>query len=222
MRRRIAGVVMAAGLQLVALVLAHEIVFLARYGSRYGEALVHAGHGGTWSAAVTTSIALGVVLAALAVARLVHLWLLVRQHPTIRGVTHRGASALPSGPWSVPRTWLRVGLRLAAMTVVLLTVQENAERGAFAGRALDPLLLLTPEYAGGLWITFAIGFTAGFVVALFSWPHSVLVARLRDARPRTPRCAAPAPRVRPHLERPIESLLGRRSALRAPPQLVAT
>ena len=42
---RIAALLAAAPLQMVALVLAHALVFLARYGSRFNEALVHAGHG---------------------------------------------------------------------------------------------------------------------------------------------------------------------------------
>jgi hypothetical protein len=222
MPRRIAGVLLAAGLQLLALVLAHELVFLARYGSRYGEALVHAGHGGTWNAAVTTSIALAVVLAAVAVARLVHLWLLVRRRAPTRRVAERDAGESPTRPWTVLRSWLRIGPKLAVLTVALLTLQENVERGAFAGRTFNPGILLTPEYAGGLWITLGVGLAVGLVVALFAWRHSVLVARLRDARPRTPRRPAPVPRARPDAERPIESLLGRRSALRAPPLPVAT
>ena len=55
MAARIGWLAALAGLQLVALVLAHDLTFLARYGSRFGEALAHAGHGETWSAAVGTS-----------------------------------------------------------------------------------------------------------------------------------------------------------------------
>jgi hypothetical protein len=59
MPRRIGGLVAAAIVQLVALVLAHDLVFLARYGSRYNDELVHVVHSGMWSAAVQTSLVLG-------------------------------------------------------------------------------------------------------------------------------------------------------------------
>ncbi len=45
--------------------LAHELIFLARFGSRYNEALVHAGHGETWSGAVMTTLALAIGLVVL-------------------------------------------------------------------------------------------------------------------------------------------------------------
>ena len=35
-----------------AIVGAHDVLFLVRYGSAYGEALAHAGHDGTWTRAV--------------------------------------------------------------------------------------------------------------------------------------------------------------------------
>ena len=56
MAHRLVRFATATALQLVALALAHELVFLARYGSRFGEALVHSGHGEAWTAAVLTSI----------------------------------------------------------------------------------------------------------------------------------------------------------------------
>jgi len=43
MAPRIRRLATAGVLQLGALVLAHQLVYLARYGSLYGEALVHAG-----------------------------------------------------------------------------------------------------------------------------------------------------------------------------------
>ena len=54
---RLGIVAAAAVVQLAVLVLAHDLVYLARYGSRYGEALIHSGHGDAWRAAAASSIA---------------------------------------------------------------------------------------------------------------------------------------------------------------------
>lgn len=212
MLRRLARLIAAAALQLVALVLAHQLVYLARYGSRYGEELVHSGHGDAWSAAVATSLVLGVGLAVLAALRLGHLGLLLRRRDT-----NRDRAARKLEPRPLLRAFVRIAPRLVVASVVLLTVQENIERGLI-GQGLPGVgILLTPEYAGGLWITIAAGLGVAFVAALFQWRHEILVARLRASRPRHGR-AGRAPAARPAIvDRPIESLLGRRSALRAPP-----
>ncbi len=217
MTRRVGLLAIAAVLQLVALVLSHELVFLARYGSRFGEALVHSGHGETWSGAVTTSLLLGTGLAIVAGARLAWLSRLVRRH---------GDSPAPTRslePRALLRSWLQTGSRIAVVGVILLTVQENLERASIGAVAPGPGLLLSPEYAGGLWIALAVGFAVGLVAALFEWRHRALLARLRTRRLGRPRAAISPPRgsgiaVSP----PLESIIGRRSALRAPPVVVAT
>ena len=210
--RRLARFLPAAALQLVALVLSHELVFLARYGSRYNEALVHAGHGETWSAAVATTLVLAASLAAVGALRLMRLGLLVRR----QGPAPARTEAIEARP--LLRAWLRVAPRIAVSGVVLLTLQENIERAAI-GQPMPGLgILLTPEFAGGLWITVAVGLTVGLVAALFGWRRQVLLAKLRATRPSIPRGATARPRhtgiaVLP----PVQSILGRRSALRAPP-----
>jgi len=213
MTRRITGFLGVAALQIVALVLAHELVFLARYGSRYNEALVHGGHGESWSTAVTTSLALALALLALGTFRIARLGLLVRR----RGApADAGSGSL--APKSLLRAWLRVAPRTAVLSVLLLTVQENLERAATGQATPGPWLLLSPEYAGGLWITIAVGLAVGLVAALFEWRRSVLLARLRASRAPPPRgtdTVGLRPRAFDRL--PVESLQGRRSALRAPP-----
>lgn len=217
MPRRLAGFLAAGAIQLVALVLAHELVFLARYGSRFGEALAHAGHGATWSAAVATSLLLAAGLAGLAAVRLARLGFLIQR----RGVTPAGTGG-GLEPRPLLRAWLRIAPRMALLSVVLLSVQENLEQAAIGRAPAGPGILLTPEYAGGLWITVAVALAVGLVAALFDWRRRVLLAKLRAARPGVPRRAA-APKQRPGVifPRPVESLLGRRSALRAPPLATA-
>jgi hypothetical protein len=216
MTRRIGGLVAAAIVQLVALVLAHDLVFLARYGSRYNEELVHAGHGGTWAAAAETSLVLGAVLAAAGIFRLVRLRLLLRGGRS---------NAAPRGNLPVRSlldAWRRAALMIAPTTVALLTIQENVERWAVMHQLPGPAILLTPEYAGGLWIALLVGLAVALVVALFQWRRATLLARLRAARQRLLRAAtAHARHTGVEINPPADSLLGRRSALRAPPAVLA-
>ena len=214
MPRRLPGILGVFALQLVALVLAHELVFLARWGSRYNEALVHGGHGASWSTAVLTVLTLGVVLAGLAA------WRLFRLARVVRRRAGRGAHAESPSPSrrELARAWLIAGPRTAVLTATLLTVQENVERSSTGFGPTGPGILLSPEYAGGLWIALAVGLVVGLVAGLFEWRHRALLARLRAMRPRLARAASGA-EDRPGILvlPPADSIIGRRSALRAPP-----
>lgn len=216
MPRRLGGLVAAGIVQLVALVLAHDLVFLARYGSRYNEELVHAGHGGTWAAAADTSLVLGALLAAAGVLRLVRLHLLLQDSP----MTNTPTGSLPVR--ALFAAWRRTFLLVAPTTVALLTIQENLERWAVIHRLPGPAILLTPEYAGGLWIALLVGLAVALVVALFRWRRETLLARLRAAARRPARAGSSTARhTGIEVNPPSDSLLGRRSALRAPPALLA-
>jgi hypothetical protein len=211
---RFGTITVVAVVQLAVLVLAHNLVYLARYGSRYGEALVHSGHGVGWQAAASTSLALGAIAALAALVRLA--WL----HRQLRiGLPAATTPRLVAG--GLLRAWLLAGPAFALATAVLLTLQENLEQAALYGRSSGAAILLTPEYAGGLWIALAVGLAVGFVVALFAWRLATLEARLRAARAAGARLRLDRPQ-RPvtTVDRPATSLLGRRSALRAPPALV--
>ena len=205
---RLGTVGVAAIVQVAVLVLAHDLVYLARYGSRFNEALIHSGHGEGWKAAAATSLLLGGLAALIAVGRILRLQLLVRrEHATGR----LDASALF-------RTWLKIGPLLAVSTVALLTLQENLEQSALHGASAGLGILLTPEYAGGLWIALAVGLVVGLVVALVAWRFHALLARLRAAREsNAPTRATSEQRPAVIVDRPTTSILGRRSALRAPP-----
>src|SRR5262245_66665691 len=127
MPRRLTGVFTAIALQGLALVLAHELVFLARYGSRYGEALVHAGHGEAWRAAVSTILVVAASLGGLAVLRLASLGILVRRRESLTG-TSTGPAPLEAR--SLLRAWLRTAPRISLLAVAILTILATVERTA--------------------------------------------------------------------------------------------
>jgi hypothetical protein len=222
MPHRLARFGTTAALQLVALVLAHQLVYLARYGSRFGEALVHSGHGEAWSAAVTTSAVLAIGLAAAGLLRLGRLGLLVRGRGRRGRVSVDRAAARSLSPRWLLSGWLLLALRMTILSVVLLTLQENVEHWLIGRTAPGPGILLSPEYPNALWITIAVAFAVSLVAALFEWRRRVLLARLRAARAPLPRAIESTP-ARPGVLvlPPIDSVLGRRSALRAPPRVLA-
>jgi hypothetical protein len=212
----------ALTLQAVALVLAHDLVYLARYGSRYGEALVHAGHGEAWTATVGTTLAIGAALLVAGVLRLAQLGILVRRAGSA-GSAGGARAAAGSEPGVLElgrlgRLWLRLAPRIALLSVVLLSIQENLERSALGGPLPGPGILLSPEYPAALSITIAVGLLVGLIAALFEWHRSVLMERLRVARGTAPRPGS-TPTAQPRLISwpPASSVLGRRSGLRAPP-----
>ena len=218
MAPRLRTLATAGVLQLVALVLAHQLVYLARYGSLYGEALVHSGHGDAWNAAVLTSLLLAAGLVGLGLARLHRL-----------GVRARGTSAR-SGRLGgqLPRrallgAFLRLAPRVGIVQLLLLSTQENIEHAAIGQPMPGAGILFSPQYAGGAWIAIAVALVVSLIAALFAWRRDVLLARLRAARAALPRAGAAAPRrtgvVASH---PVESILGRQSALRAPPALAGS
>jgi hypothetical protein len=220
MTPRLGRVATAVALQLAALVLAHQLVYLARYGSRFGEALAHAGHGDAWRAAVVTSLVLAAGLAAVGIARLIHLAGLVRR-------TGSGAHVQAAGirrallPMALVRRLAQLAPKIVVLQLVLLTTQENIERGAIGQAMPGPGILLSPEYAGGAWIAIAVALAVSLVAALFEWRHGVLLARLRAARAPLPRRASSVPRPVERDRSPVVALLGRASALRAPPAIAA-
>jgi hypothetical protein len=213
---RLGRLTTAAVLQLVALVLGHQLVYLARYGSRFGEALVHSGHGDAWTVAVISSVLLAGLLAVAGAARLIYLGGLVRR-ARARSGTAPGALAAST----FLRDLLGLAPRIAVLQLVLLTVQENVERAAIGEAMPGPGVLLSAEYAGGAWIALAVALVVSLVAALFAWRRSVLLARLRATRASLPRRTNVARRPAGRLWAPVESILGRRSALRAPPPAAA-
>ena len=209
----------------VALVLSHDIVFLVRYGSTYGEALAHAGHDATWTASVVGALLLGGGLLVAALLRLYRLSIGARSTDRAsrrvpRRVPRRASIREHAAVGRFARAWLLGTGRIALVTIVVLTIQENVERGRIGLSMPGASLLVSAEYPWAIAIAAAVSAAVALVVALFRWRRDILVARIRSIRPAVRPSAAP--RVVGRRIRPPVSLLGSRRGLRAPPILAAS
>ena len=211
MRSRLVTAIGIIASTAVALVLAHDLAFLARYGSAFGEALAHAGHGPAWTGAVAGSIAIG---AGLLVAAILGLWRLGLIADQLRA---HGTSSEPRRR-AFLRSWLIRAAGLALTTTFLLTIQENLERigGGVAGP--NGGLLVSAEYPWAIPIVIGVAIAVSFVVALVAWRRAVLVSRIRAARQRPARSSIVRRPAVGATRRPLAVLHGP-WAVRAPPAL---
>ncbi|HEY2917184.1 MAG TPA: hypothetical protein VGI98_08225 [Candidatus Limnocylindrales bacterium] len=211
-----------AALAVPTLVLAHQLVFLARYGSVYGEALAHEGHGPAWTDAVA-AVAIGTLLLLIAaMAGIVRLARRVRNGSDRTGRSDRAARAAPVTAeeiGGVARRGLGLAVRLTAIVLVALTVQENLEHAA-AGFGLPGIaILLSPEYPFAVAIVAGVALAVALVATLLTWRHTVLATRLRAmadrAAARRTSAALPRPAADPRKPRP--GTAARQLGRRAPP-----
>jgi hypothetical protein len=202
----------------VTLVLAHEVVFLAGYGTRFGMALADSGHGARWALAVVAVLTLGGLLAVAAGWRLYQLRTLARTLSEGRPGRASGTRDLTMP--ALRRLVLTAWTTLLASTSVLFVIQENWER-LVVGQASPGLAVLgSPEYPNSLLVILVVTLVVAVIAGLYRWHRDALVARIAVARSRWPRRNdAPPPREPAHSRRPA-SILGRRQALRAPPALL--
>lgn len=200
---------------LVALVLAHNLVYLVAYGTAYEDALEHTGHDADWTVAVVAILGLGLGLMLAAAGRILHLWAEVRSIGGRSAVRRPDAATLVAG---LGVLWLR----LAVATTAALLVQENVERWTI-GQPLPGLGVLgSAAYPDALPILLVVTLAVAAVGALFRWRIETLAARLAAARRRAWARPTPSPRRAIPLAHPLAgSIHGRRSAGRAPPIAVA-
>ncbi len=198
-------------MSLVALVIAHNLVFLLAYGVGFDQALARSGHDASWGMAAAIVLAAGTALFALAVWRLYRLGLVVRD-------IDPGGGRYVSDPVGfggrLVGLWWRVGLA----TTLLFVIQENVEHLRI-GDALPGLSVLgSARYGDAALVILGVTLAVALVGALFLWRRDLLVARIADAlRRRRPR---PQRAVRlPDLtrDRRPESLVGHGLGVRAPP-----
>ncbi len=197
---------------LAALVLAHNLIFLAHYWSGFGEALTSTGHGQAWVTAAVVSLALGVALVAGAAWRL----------RTLQGEAGQlGVSRLQGEPdrRAMARRWLIWWAVLLVVTAVLFVLEENVELASIGQRLPGIGVLVSDQYPNAIVIISLVALAVSFVAALFGSKIDALIARIHAqwAIHATP--AGSMPGSSDPAERRPSSILGRRLAGRAPPVL---
>jgi hypothetical protein len=205
----------SVGMALVALVLAHNIVFLVAYGAAYEDALTRTGHDDAWTIAVAVILALAVGLLLAAALRIGRLWAEIRSLGGSASIRRPDPATLIAG---FGLLWLR----LAAATTAAFVVQENVERWT-VGQPLPGLGVLgSSGYTAAPPILLIVTFAVALVGALFASRIEALAARVAAARRRP--WARPSHTQRrpiPTVHRLAGSIHGRRSAGRAPPLALA-
>ncbi len=202
---------------LVALVVAHNLVFLLGYGPLSGQALARTGHGDAWQTAVITVLGTGACLLGIALWRLYRLDLLARAHG------HRASDPRESSIEAVDSGFANLWGRLTAATAFLFLVQENTEH-LLSGHELPGLSVLgSAEYPDALLVIGGVALVVALVGALIRWRRAILTGRIAAAIRRL-RFRGVAPLRRPHADpdRRPGTILGRARALRAPPLLPAS
>jgi hypothetical protein len=214
MTSRAAHAVQGATIAIVALVLAHNLIFLAGYGAGMGQALAHTGHDDGWTVAVLVSLVLGAVLLATAVGRV---WVLRRQ------ARAAGAGRLPSEPGigEFAHQWLSWWLVLMLAIAALFVVQENLELARVTSQLPGIGVLVSSEYPHALPIICLVALLVSLVAALLGWEVKILTARLVAATATSEAPSATIPKRAAPADRRPGSILGTGRAGRAPPAWLA-
>jgi hypothetical protein len=196
----------------VALVVAHNLVFLLAYGAGFDEALAHTGHDGTWGTAVAVVVTAAFGLVGLGA------WRLYRLGVVAGSLTTTEESLHPE-PIVFARRLVGLWLRLAATTTLIFVVLENLEH-QHAGLGLPGLSVLeSAEYPHASFVIAAIALAVAFLVSLFRWRRDVLVARIAAARgPWFRARQAIKARQAIWVDRRRASIVARQFSGRAPPQ----
>ena len=197
----------------VALVIAHNLVFLLAYGSGYDEALAHSGHDGAWGTAVAVVLAAAIGLLGLGTWRLYRLGVIAR-------TLAAGEGGLLPGPTGFVRRLVALWAGLTGATTLLFVLQENLERQR-VGETLPGFGVLgSAAYPHAAIVIAAVTLAVAFVVVLFRWRRDVLVARITAARSRWQAAPRAAQRRTPvWVERRHASIVVHQFPGRAPPQL---
>jgi hypothetical protein len=215
MTGRIGGLVRAAVTTLTALVLAHNLVFLAGYGEEFGDVMARTGHDHGWTVTVVVSLLLGLALLAGAIWRL---------HQLRRVAQSVGATHAPIEPdrSAFLRRWLRRGIALSLAVAALFVLQENVELARVGQHQQGIGVLASAAYPNAVLIIAAVAMAVSFVTVLLGWKIDLVLARIRAVQ--SPPRARSAPALGPVgwvAARP-SSILGNRLASRAPPMGLAS
>ena len=209
--RRLIGLL---GLSAVALVVAHDSIFLLEYGPNAGAVLAATGHGNAWAAAVLVVLGGAASFLAALMWRLRELTRIASRLASSRPQVSDARPDLAGAGGRLIRQWIQ----LTALASLLFVVQENLERLS-AGEPLPGLAVLaSASYPIGALVIAAVSFAVAAVSfslarrrdrleALIARAGRALHARPSSAGPRSPLDVD----IRPG------SFIGERAALRAPP-----
>jgi hypothetical protein len=215
MTARMGFTVRAAVTAVASMVLAHNLIFIAGYGSRFGAAMARTGHDHGWTLAAATAIGLAGMMLGIAVSRLLHLR---------RAARRAGAVKLPTEPGlrGFAIRWLAWWIALTAMTAVLFVLEENFELSGVGASLPGTGVLTSATYPNAIAIIVLVALGISLVAALLGWRTRVLTARIEAAGSPLRTSAAPALHPRGPVDLRQGSLLGRRLAGRAPPLIPAS
>jgi len=198
-----------AGMALVALVLAHNLVFLATYGPYVGEALAQTGHDAAWTTAFANALGLGLALVAAGI------WQLRRLSREARAVGV-GAGPRDAGMGTFAAHLGRLWLGLAPATALLFVAQENLEHLALGDDLPGLGVLVRHGSPLAATVVAAVSLGVALVGALYRWRRDILVARISASRRAWLRVTAEPRRARATHRRAQLGLRGT-VAGRAPP-----
>jgi hypothetical protein len=201
-------------LAIVALLVAHDAIFLAQYGAGpdFPRAMAEGGHDGYWLPFTVTVILGGGLL-------------LLRALNTIRVLDLQALRfervELPAPSYATEL--LGIWRHLFPLVTLLFAIQENVEHLAEHGHLLGLGALAGPEYPLALPVIAAVSFALAALGALIRWRIATLRARIATARERRAMVAdeTVAPEWGPvHAAAAHRWTLHRLDAGRAPPRIL--
>ncbi len=195
----------------LALLLSHDAVFAAQMGP--GEALTRtlrtAGHD-YWGIASVALGAIGVMVAACAIARLLQL--------KRRARSLRAPRVEANGTYA--RRFFVAWARLFVVVAIGFAIQENLEHLGMHSHAIGAGALIGPEYPLAMPVIGLITMIAASIAALVTGVERALIATIAAALPVVRRAPRRLDRPPLRISEPRTSILATAAAGRAPPRLL--
>jgi uncharacterized oligopeptide transporter (OPT) family protein len=214
MTGRVWFAVRAIAMVLAALVLAHNVIFLAGYRAHFETAMTSLGHDHGWTIAALVSMALAGSLLVVGSLRLLQLRRSARDAGARRLLTEPDRRAFV---WR----WLVWWVALTLATAVLFVLEENLEVARVHRTVPGIGVLASAAYPSAVAIIAVVALVVSLVAAILGWHAAVLIARIEAVRSPVPGDTPPAlPAIEP-IDHHAGSILGRRHAGRAPPTAAA-
>lgn len=210
MTARVGVLVQGALTALTALVLAHNLIFLAGYGDQFGDVMARTGHDHGWTVTVAATLLMGLALLAGAV------WRLHQMRSLARSIGATDAPVEP-GRGAFMRRWMACWIALSLVVAALFVLQENRELASVGQLQPGIGVLASGAYPHALLIIAAVAMAVSFVAVLLGWKIDLVIARILARQQAGPGVSGAVFGPGERIERPRRSILGGRRAGRAPP-----